>query len=209
MAYFSVLGAFGHPLVVEFNPALKPTHYETRRGCRYVYADDQLIGLIIDDYPSSLQLKVGVIDEISSELASFLATIEWPTGDAYAKVITGGYTVVTIEKSELVEGTHLHHCTVTDGNRHIQLICGAANAHVGLVTVMAEVNTRVGNGSIIQPTIIQGIPSAEMLCSWKDLNRSHPTQKSGIIELDSTKHSIGSKLTPERLEDIYAKRIER
>lgn len=209
MAYFSVMGAFGYPLFVEFVPAAKPTHSVEKKGCRYVYSNERLIGLIIENYPSSLNLKPGVLNTLSQELKTFLATLEWPAGDEYLPVINGGYTVVQIEKSEVVEGTHLHHCTVTDGNRHLSLICGAANAQVGLVTVLAEVNTRVANGSLILPTVIQGIPSAEMLCSWKDIGVTLPHGKPGIIDLSSNQWSLGSKVTPEELENAYAKRIER
>lgn len=206
MAYFSYVTAFGGQLMVEFEPAVLPTRSESRQGCTYVFHHDRLIGITIAPVPAELQLKPGVQDGVSSALQSFLATIEWPEGEDYQPVITGGYQIVDIVESEVIEGTHLHRCVVTDGSRQYTLVCGAANAHVGQRSILAHSMTRLSSGAILTPTTIHSIPSSEMLCSFHDLGSPQLATKRGIIELDETWGTLGQRVTREEVEAAYAKR---
>lgn len=206
MAYISFSNAFGRILFIEFDAQAIPTHVVVKPTCTYVYTNDRLIGLTIPNVPDSLTLKPGVIDEITPDIKAFLLTIEWPEGLDRHLDITGGYRIVEILQSEVIEGTHLHDCVVTDGQQSYRLVCGAANAVPGLVSVLALKDTRLASGAILSPTVIHGIPSSEMLCSLNDLGLGSLSTKRGIMEVDPASWKVGQHITRRDVEEWYAKR---
>ncbi len=80
------------------------------------------------------------------------------------------------------DSDHLQICAVDTGSETIQVICGAANCHSGMIAVLALPGTKIGD-FVIKKAKIRGIESAGMLCSEKELNLSD--NHDGIIELDA------------------------
>ena len=91
---------------------------------------------------------------------------------------------------------HLHVCTVFDGEKDLQVVCGAPNCRAGLVTAFAHVGAKVPeNGETLKKGKLRGVESFGMLCSARELTIS--ADHSGIMEMDpATKPG-----TP--LQDLY------
>ena len=89
-----------------------------------------------------------------------------------------------------VEGSdHLHVLKVDDGSKALrQVVCGAPNARVGLISALA-IPGCVIDGHEIQSGKLRGVLSDGMMCSGKELGISE--DHSGIIELPA-KTKIGS-----------------
>ncbi|MBR3510499.1 MAG: phenylalanine--tRNA ligase subunit beta [Alphaproteobacteria bacterium] len=88
---------------------------------------------------------------------------------------------------------HLHVLKVDDGSGELrQVVCGAPNARVGLVSALALPGCKIGDITI-QPGKLRGVESNGMMCSGKELgiNEDH----SGIIELDESKEVIGQPIS--------------
>ena len=84
---------------------------------------------------------------------------------------------------------HLHVLMVDDGTGTLrQVVCGAPNARVGLVSVLA-VPGCVIQGHEIQSGKLRGVVSDGMMCSGRELgvNDDH----SGIIELPENTKTLG------------------
>jgi len=89
-----------------------------------------------------------------------------------------------------VEGSdHLHVLKVDDGTKDLrQVVCGAPNARVGLISALALPGCVI-DGHEIQPGKLRGVMSNGMMCSARELGLSD--DHSGIIELPA-KTKIGS-----------------
>jgi len=88
---------------------------------------------------------------------------------------------------------HLHVLKVDDGTGILrQVVCGAPNARVGLVSALAKPGCKIGD-MVIQSGKLRGVESNGMMCSGKELgiNDDH----SGIIELDENKEIIGQPIS--------------
>ena len=88
---------------------------------------------------------------------------------------------------------HLHVLKVDDGTGKLrQVVCGAPNARVGLVSALAIPGCKIGD-MVIQSGKLRGVLSDGMMCSGKELgiNDDH----SGIIELDEKKEKIGQPIS--------------
>ncbi len=70
---------------------------------------------------------------------------------------------------------------VTDGNRKLNIVCGAWNIKAGQRVPLARVGTRLPNGKKISRVKIRGVESEGMLCSEKELNLG--TDHAGIYIL--------------------------
>lgn len=78
---------------------------------------------------------------------------------------------------------HLHVCTVFDGEKDWQVVCGAPNCRAGLVTAFAHVGAKVPeNGEVLKKGKLRGIESFGMLCSARELTVG--ADHSGILEMD-------------------------
>lgn len=71
-------------------------------------------------------------------------------------------------------------CTVFDGNEDIQIVCGAANAREGMITVLAQTGSVLPTGLKIEKAVLRGVDSFGMLCSAKELGL---TDEGGIVDL--------------------------
>ena len=77
---------------------------------------------------------------------------------------------------------HLHVCTVFDGEKDLQIVCGAPNCRAGLVTPLAHIGAKVPeNGEVLKKGKLRGVESFGMLCSGRELGLSD--DHSGILEL--------------------------
>lgn len=88
---------------------------------------------------------------------------------------------------------HLHVLKVDDGSGTLrQVVCGAPNARVGLISALAIPGCKIGD-MVIQSGKLRGVLSDGMMCSGKELgiNEDH----SGIIELDEKKEKIGEPIS--------------
>ena len=74
---------------------------------------------------------------------------------------------------------HLHVLKVDDGSGKLrQVVCGAPNARVGLVSALAVPGCKIGD-IVIQSGKLRGVESDGMMCSAKELGISD--DHSGII----------------------------
>jgi tRNA-binding EMAP/Myf-like protein len=71
-------------------------------------------------------------------------------------------------------------CQVSDGKDSVQVVCGAANAHEGMRTILAQVGSKTPRGLEIKAAQLRGVDSHGMLCSAKDLAIS---DEAGIVDL--------------------------
>lgn len=80
-------------------------------------------------------------------------------------------------------------CTVFTGQDDIQVVCGAANAYEGMMTILAEVGSLLPDGRKIEKANLRGAESLGMLCSPKELGLA---EENGIIDLppDSLKAGV-------------------
>ena len=126
-------------------------------------------------------------DEIADKLTSIgleVEDLETPILPIAAKIIE----CVPHENSD-----HLHVLKVDDGSGKLrQVVCGAPNARVGLVSALAIPGCKIGD-TVIQSGKLRGVISDGMMCSGKELgiNDDH----SGIIELDEKQETLGQPIS--------------
>lgn len=83
------------------------------------------------------------------------------------------------------DADRLRVCEVDDGGSEVlQVVCGAPNARVGLVTALARVGGQLPDGTKLKKAKLRGMESHGMLCSASELGLSE--EKSGIWELPET-----------------------
>ncbi|MBD5388987.1 phenylalanine--tRNA ligase subunit beta [bacterium] len=89
---------------------------------------------------------------------------------------------------------HLHVLMVDDGSGPLrQVVCGAPNARVGLVSALAVPGCRIG-GVAIKSGVLRGVESHGMMCSARELGIG--TDHDGIIELPENT-PLGSAVAPD------------
>lgn len=100
-----------------------------------------------------------------------------------AEPLSDFFVVGEVLTCEVIEGTHLHKTTVTDGQETIQVVCGAPNCRAGLKSVLAKIGAVVPDGGFkIKKGKLRGVESFGMLCSSKELALPGGDHE-GIIEL--------------------------
>jgi phenylalanyl-tRNA synthetase beta chain len=72
-------------------------------------------------------------------------------------------------------------CRVETGSSSVQIVCGAANARVGLISALAQVGARMPGDVTIRAAKLRGVESQGMLCSASELGLSEASE--GILEL--------------------------
>ena len=96
-------------------------------------------------------------------------------------------------------------CDVSLGNNKIiKVVCGAANARDGLITIYAPPGAIIPKSKLqLKIAKIRGVESRGMLCSENELNLSN--ESAGIVELKNKENEIGKsyfKTKSEKLLDI-------
>lgn len=80
------------------------------------------------------------------------------------------------------QADRLRVCEVDAGaSAHLQVVCGAANAAVGLCVPLAQVGAQLPHGLEIKPARLRGVESFGMLCSAKELGLAETSE--GLLEL--------------------------
>ena len=93
------------------------------------------------------------------------------------------FVVGEVLTCEVIEGTHLHKTTVTDGTETLQVVCGAPNCRAGMKSVLAKIGAVVPDGGFkIKKGKLRGVESFGMLCSSKELALPGGDHE-GIMEL--------------------------
>ncbi len=88
---------------------------------------------------------------------------------------------------------HLHVLKVDDGSGKLrQVVCGAPNARVGLVSALAVPGCKIGD-MVIQSGKLRGVLSDGMMCSAAEMGIGE--DDSGIIELDEKHEKIGEPIS--------------
>lgn len=114
-----------------------------------------------------------------------------------APPFSGVVVAEIIEASRHPQADKLQVCRVAidaasrGGEGALQIVCGAANARVGLKTALATVGAELPGGLHIKAAKLRGIESAGMLCSAKELGLADTSE--GIIELP-TEAPLGQSL---------------
>ncbi len=98
-----------------------------------------------------------------------------------------------VECKEHENSDHLHVLKVDDGSGTLrQVVCGAPNVRVGLLSALAVPGCKIGD-FVIESGKIRGVLSDGMMCSAKELGIGD--DHSGIIELDEKKEKIGQPIS--------------
>ena len=95
-------------------------------------------------------------------------------------------------------------CEVYDGNKYVEVVCGAKNARENLVTVLAPVGATLPSQGKdetikIKESNIRDVKSYGMLCSSNELGLG--PESDGIIELNLNEVSIGKSFSDFEDED--------
>ncbi len=126
-----------------------------------------------------------------AEIADKLNAIGLEVEDLYNPILPIAAKIVECKEHE--NSDHLHVLMVDDGSGKLrQVVCGAPNARVGLVSALAVPGCKIGD-MVIEPGKLRGVQSNGMMCSGKELgiNNDHD----GIIELDESKEVIGQPIS--------------
>lgn len=126
-------------------------------------------------------------EEISDKLNAIGLEVE----DLYNPILPIAAKIIECKPHE--NSDHLHVLMVDDGSGKLrQVVCGAPNVRVGLVSALAVPGCKIGD-VVIQSGKLRGVVSDGMMCSGKELgiNNDH----SGIIELDESKEIIGQPIS--------------
>ncbi|MDT2703753.1 YtpR family tRNA-binding protein [Enterococcus dongliensis] len=82
------------------------------------------------------------------------------------------------------DSDHLHITeTEIDGDKTLQIVCGAPNIEAGQKVVVAKPGAMMPDGQIIWPGNLRGIDSFGMICSAKELHLPNAPEKRGILVL--------------------------
>ena len=73
-------------------------------------------------------------------------------------------------------------CSVDIGGEIVQVVCGAPNVHVGMLTAIARPGVKLPDGTKIKKSKVRGVTSAGMLCSARELGIS--SDHGGLLELE-------------------------
>ena len=121
--------------------------------------------------------------DIEKMIAKFTMGVAEVEGIEYkGKNISGVVTAKILEVNEVPNSKKLHLLKVDDGKEILQIVCGAPNVRVGLVTALAKIGAKLGNITIGKAKLA-GMESCGMCCGPDEIGISD--DHSGIIELDN------------------------
>jgi len=152
---------------------------ETKENVVIGYNNDKVV--FVNVLNASKKIN-GLTNGLLFPTSDLLNQIKTITGLDLANEFTNGFKVGEIESCEEVEGTHLHKCVVSIGDKKLNIVCGAPNARVGIKVVVATAGTMLPRGKAIIPGELRGMKSEGMLCSYRELAIDKPSN--GIIEVD-------------------------
>lgn len=130
-------------------------------------------------------------DLTPGQIADKLTSIGLEVEDLYNPILPIAAKIVECNPHE--NSDHLHVLKVNDGTGTLrQVVCGAPNARVGLVSALALPGCKIGD-MVIESGKLRGVVSDGMMCSAKELGIGD--DHSGIIELDKSKEKIGQPIS--------------
>ena len=130
-------------------------------------------------------------DLTPTQIADKLTSIGLEVEDLTDPILPIAAKIVECKPHE--NSDHLHVLKVDDGTGTLrQVVCGAPNVRVGLVSALAIPGCKIGDFTI-QSGKIRGVLSDGMMCSGKEMgiNEDH----SGIIELNEKDEKIGQPIS--------------
>ena len=133
-------------------------------------------------------------DLTPEQIADKLNAIGLEVEDLYTPILPIAAKI--IECVPHPDSDHLHVLKVDDGSGKLrQVVCGAPNARVGLVSALALPGCKIGD-FVIQPGKLRGVESNGMMCSAHEMGIGD--DDAGIIELDEAKETIGQTISAMR-----------
>src|SRR5215213_8887903 len=106
--------------------------------------------------------------ELGSRLT--MSGFELETLETAAPAFSGVVVAEIVEAAKHPQADKLQVCKVrAAGGDLLQIVCGAANARVGLKTALATVGAKLPGDKLIAAAKLRGVDSAGMLCSAKEL----------------------------------------
>jgi phenylalanyl-tRNA synthetase beta chain len=119
-------------------------------------------------------------DELCRRLT--MAGLEVEAVDALGAGLDGVVVGEIVECAPHPNADKLRVCHVSVGKAaHLQIVCGAPNARVGLKAPLATIGAKLPNGVEIRRAALRGAESNGMLCSAKELGLD--ADASGLLEL--------------------------
>ena len=129
-------------------------------------------------------------DLTPEQIADKLNAIGLEVEDLYSPILPIAAKIVECESHP--NSDHLHVLKVDDGTGKLrQVVCGAPNARVGLVSALAIPGCKIGD-MVIQPGKLRGVESNGMMCSAAEMGIGD--DDTGIIELDEKEEVIGQPI---------------
>ena len=126
-------------------------------------------------------------EEISDKLNAIGLEVE----DLYNPILPIAAKIIECKPHE--NSDHLHVLNVDDGSGKLrQVVCGAPNVRVGLVSALALPGCKIGD-TVIQSGKLRGVLSDGMMCSAAEMGIGE--DDSGIIELDESVEKIGQPIS--------------
>lgn len=120
--------------------------------------------------------------DIEKAISKFTMSVAEVEGIEYkGKDIEGVITAKILEVEPVPNSKKLHLLKVDAGSETLQIVCGAPNVRVGLVTALAKVGAKLGEINIGKAKLA-GIDSYGMCCGGDEIGISD--DHSGIVELD-------------------------
>src|SRR5262245_19246674 len=111
-----------------------------------------------------------------------MAGFELEALELAAPAFSGVVVAEIVEAARHPQADKLQVCKVkAAGGELLQIVCGAANARVGLKTALATVGAKLPGGLAISAAKLRGVESFGMLCSVKELGLAESSD--GIVEL--------------------------
>lgn len=89
-------------------------------------------------------------------------------------------TCKVVDLKDHPQASKLKIATVNDGSKNYNVVCGAKNIRLNMITILAQIGATTAQGLIIQESTIRGVKSEGMLCSPLELGVS---QEQGIVDL--------------------------
>ncbi|MBO4570164.1 MAG: phenylalanine--tRNA ligase subunit beta [Clostridia bacterium] len=126
-----------------------------------------------------VDLKGITIDEINKKINQMCCEIEEIT--EVGKETSGVVFGQILEVKNHPDSNHLHILKVDVGTEVLQIVCGAPNVRVGMVTMVATVGGKV-NGQKIKEAKLAGVESYGMCCSESELGIGSDDE--GIADID-------------------------
>ena len=129
-----------------------------------------------------------------NEIADKLTSVGLEVEDIYSPVLPIAAKIVECNPHE--NSDHLHVLKVDDGTKKLrQVVCGAPNVRVGMVSALALPGCKIGD-VVIQPGKLRGVESNGMMCSAAEMGIGD--DDTGIIELKESEEVIGQPISAMR-----------